>query len=257
MILFRLVVITAVTTSSEAWREGNVAHAQDMFSIQVGTAQDLSLLVSLLPAYLPPTARVELWACVGVSLGGHATWLALVHEPRITVGVPIIGCCDFLALMRDRIHRLRHRRGGAVASGKEEDGQDDEASEEERWMSAALKAALSHLDPAAMGEAAVEAIKRKKVLVLCGAEDRLVPFHCSQAFIERVRDAHDQQRPHEQRNRHQDEDERRDDAGVCELVTEDGKGHELSENMVAAAGHWLARWACAVPHDGGRPGARL
>lgn len=39
---------------------------------------------------------------LGVSLGGHAAWSCLLHEPRITAGVVIIGCPDYLNLMVDR-----------------------------------------------------------------------------------------------------------------------------------------------------------
>ena len=39
---------------------------------------------------------------LGVSLGGHAAWSCLLHEPRISAGVVIIGCPDYLNLMVDR-----------------------------------------------------------------------------------------------------------------------------------------------------------
>jgi dienelactone hydrolase len=202
---------------STSWREGNETHAQDMFSVQYGTAQDVSLLISLLPAYLPPTLRVELWACVGVSLGGHSTWLALLHDPRIAVGVPIIGCCDYLALMRNRLRSMLAKRSTHDAKKTEED-----------YLPEGLKSALGQLDAAGMGERAIEKLKEKKILVLCGADDRLVPYSCSQQFIELLQQAMSA-------------------AGVCEVVVEEGKGHELTDSMVAAAGDFLLRWACAVP----------
>lgn len=39
---------------------------------------------------------------LGVSLGGHAAWSCLLHEPRVSGGVVIIGCPDYLNLMTDR-----------------------------------------------------------------------------------------------------------------------------------------------------------
>ncbi|KAK5790493.1 hypothetical protein VI817_007780 [Penicillium citrinum] len=39
---------------------------------------------------------------LGVSLGGHAAWSCLLHDPRMTAGVIIIGCPDYLNLMVDR-----------------------------------------------------------------------------------------------------------------------------------------------------------
>jgi dienelactone hydrolase len=217
-----------------------------MFSIQYGTAQDVLLLVSLLPAYLPAALRVELWACVGVSLGGHSTWLALLHDPRIAVGVPIIGCCDYLSLMRNRL------RGMLLKSENEsDDAGDEEAEAERKYLPDALKSALRLLDAGCMGEPAVQRLKTRKLLVLCGSDDRLVPYHCSQPFIERL------QRAMAAPSRVNDELEAAADhlhhqSGVCEVVVETGKGHELTDSMVTAAGDWLLRWACsaaAAGHD--------
>ena len=39
---------------------------------------------------------------LGVSLGGHAAWSCLLHEPRISAAVVVIGCPDYVALMADR-----------------------------------------------------------------------------------------------------------------------------------------------------------
>lgn len=39
---------------------------------------------------------------LGVSLGGHAAWLSLFHEPRVSAGIVVIGCCDYTSLMYDR-----------------------------------------------------------------------------------------------------------------------------------------------------------
>jgi pimeloyl-ACP methyl ester carboxylesterase len=39
---------------------------------------------------------------LGVSLGAHAAWSTLFHEPRVTAGVIIIGCPDYVNLMSER-----------------------------------------------------------------------------------------------------------------------------------------------------------
>ena len=59
----------------------NPSHAADMMAMQVGTARDVSFLVDFLPAALFPDddRTVDDWYCAGISLGGHATWLALAH----------------------------------------------------------------------------------------------------------------------------------------------------------------------------------
>lgn len=62
-----------------SWNEGNPTHAQDMYAIQVGTSQDVSFLITFLPAFLFPEGkmRIENVVVAGVSLGGHETYLCL------------------------------------------------------------------------------------------------------------------------------------------------------------------------------------
>lgn len=45
----------------------------------VGAVRDISFLIDFLPSYLYPTdeRHVVRWGVIGVSLGGHATWIAL------------------------------------------------------------------------------------------------------------------------------------------------------------------------------------
>jgi pimeloyl-ACP methyl ester carboxylesterase len=160
-----------------------------------------------------------------VSLGGHSTWLALLHDPRITVGVPIIGCCDYLRLMRNRVQGMLAKK----TTGDHDNVAEAHEEEEERYLPEGLKRALRQLDAGGMGEPAVQRLKGRKVLVLCGADDRLVPYHCSQPFIERLQHAMAATT---------------DLGGLCEVVVEEGKGHELTDTMVIKTGDWLLRWAC-------------
>ncbi|KAJ5594527.1 uncharacterized protein N7459_000735 [Penicillium hispanicum] len=111
--------------ANESWKEGNPRHAQDMFSIfrelmpmhspyqreisnadhvQEGTARDTSLLMDYLACFIFPNGEYNISEnlVLGVSLGGHAAWSCLLHEPRVTAGVVIIGCPDYLNLMVDR-----------------------------------------------------------------------------------------------------------------------------------------------------------
>lgn len=64
---------------NQAWTEGNATHGQDMYSIQYGTSQDVSFLITMLPLFLFPDGktRFENVVCAGVSLGGHETYLVL------------------------------------------------------------------------------------------------------------------------------------------------------------------------------------
>ncbi|KAJ5114614.1 hypothetical protein NUU61_000373 [Penicillium alfredii] len=90
--------------ANEAWRQGNPRHAQDMFSIFQGTARDTSLLMDYLASFIFPNGEHQISEnlVLGVSLGGHAAWSCLLHEPRISAGVVIIGCPDYINLMADR-----------------------------------------------------------------------------------------------------------------------------------------------------------
>jgi len=81
-------------------------HLFILIKISASTVQDLSTLIDFLPAYISPyiSRQQSLYThfTLGVSLGGHSTWLSLVHEPRVTAGVVIVGCPDYIALMADR-----------------------------------------------------------------------------------------------------------------------------------------------------------
>ena len=63
-----------------SWRDGNANHAMDMWAIQYGTASDVSYLITVLPMFLNMT--IQKWGVCGVSLGGHATLLALAHGTK-------------------------------------------------------------------------------------------------------------------------------------------------------------------------------
>lgn len=62
------------------------------------------MLIDYIPAYIFPRPEriISEHIVLGVSLGGHAAWSCLFHEPRITCGVVIIGCPDYVNLIADR-----------------------------------------------------------------------------------------------------------------------------------------------------------
>ncbi|KAK2747296.1 hypothetical protein FQN57_002194 [Myotisia sp. PD_48] len=90
--------------SNITWREGNANHAQDMFAIFNGTTRDVSLLIDLMGCYTFPKSERKITKnlVLGVSLGAHAAWGAVIHDPRVTIGVVIVGTSDFINLMSDR-----------------------------------------------------------------------------------------------------------------------------------------------------------
>ena len=151
--------------------------------------KDVSFLIDTLPAYLFPNDErtVGEWVLAGFSLGGHATWLTLrqgahtpsltschyllspnyrtAHsskEPRIRIGIPICGCPDYLALIERRAEHLGLPRSPP-------------------YIPASLRALVRANDSV---PALATAFAGKRVLVLAGADDKLVPWEASRTFVE-------------------------------------------------------------------------
>lgn len=183
--------------SNEAWNLGNPRHAQDMFSVIHGTAIDTSLLIDHLTSYIfsevgdPP---VQEHLVLGVSLGGHAAWQVIFEDPRVTAAVIIIGCPDYKRVMTDRA-RLSKLTTYTTDSGASFIGSKD--------FPHALVKAVQKRDPkgivfgnsditthptaeqqSQLRQALDNTIKGKRLLVLSGKQDKLVPYHCSQPFLE-------------------------------------------------------------------------
>lgn len=183
--------------ANESWNGGNPTHGQDMYTLFSGTAQDVSQLITHLPSYLPfrPTNHI----CGGVSLGAHATWHCVLHDPRISAALIIIGCADYTRLMTDRA--IRGKLPSCTAT--DPPGRDFLGSKD---FPPSLLEAIRQRDPAGMllGElhdpsahssepseaekAKLRPIMReklagKKLLVLSGGKDRLVPYQQSEPFL--------------------------------------------------------------------------
>ncbi|KAI0636155.1 Alpha/Beta hydrolase protein [Trametes polyzona] len=190
--------------------KNNVRHAIDMYAIQTGTSRDVSFLIDFLPAYLFPhdERTVGQWLVSGISLGGHASWITLRNEPRVRLGIPIIGCPDFLRLMSARAVE----NGLAVAPP---------------YFPASLLAYVRAHDPAAAPHTGREGnpFWGKRVLVLCGAEDTLVPWKAGEAFVNELNVGEGEA------------------GGVKEVWVEDGTGHRCSEGMVKRAAEFVWKYA--------------
>lgn len=183
-----------------SWKQGNPTHGPDMFSTYVGTAHDLSLLITQVPSYLP--FKIHDHICGGVSLGGHATWVALMNEPRISAGMVIIGCPDYVRLMTDRA--IRSKVQSAISS--DPPGQDFLGSPD---FPQSLLAAIEQYDPAGIlmgeldvvtgddhlhspSEREVQALRPvvertlagKKIICLSGGKDKLVPYSQGKIFLD-------------------------------------------------------------------------
>lgn len=191
------------SVANEAWRSGNKTHAQDMFGMVTGMVVDTSHLIDCLEGYLCGkqigTGRGE-WAidqhvALGVSLGGHSVWQLMFAEPRVTAGVIVIGCPDYVALLSDRARLSKLSTFSAVDNGASFLGTKDFPN--------ALINACKKYDPKVMLfgtdeipfptseeekerlEPLLDArIRGKKFLVLSGGADKLVPYAKSEPFLD-------------------------------------------------------------------------
>ncbi|KAJ3800670.1 Alpha/Beta hydrolase protein [Lentinula aff. detonsa] len=164
--------------ANQGWDEdesrSNVRHGIDMFAIQDGSARDVSFLIDYLPAYLYPESerKISGWGLAGVSLGGHSTWTALAKDPRIQVGIPIIGCPDYLTLISKRAAKF----GISL----------DSAS---KYFPESLLTLIRKETPPStpyLMEDVSNPFFGKKILVLSGGADPLVPWDASQSFVEKL-----------------------------------------------------------------------
>ncbi|KAH7097417.1 hypothetical protein BKA62DRAFT_759986 [Auriculariales sp. MPI-PUGE-AT-0066] len=187
--------------ANDAWdktkEKDNVRHAVDMYAIQTGTARDVSFVIDFLPAYLFPSGerRIVQWVWWAVSLGGHSSWILLNSDPRVSFGVPIIGGADFEKLMAYRIERTF----GAGST-----------LEPPRYPVILRDFVNSH-DPAKSNFQANDSsnpFQGKKILVLSGATDTLVPFSITSEFAGILKSTMG--------------------AGSIEVVVEEGAGHQLT-----------------------------
>lgn len=71
--------------SNFGWVEGkhkNPNHALDMWSMVNSTARTVTELIDVLEHYLfgpQPHSLVQVWGCMGFSMGGHATFMAAAN----------------------------------------------------------------------------------------------------------------------------------------------------------------------------------
>lgn len=175
---------------------------------------------------------------LGVSLGGHAAWHCVMHDPRISSAIVIIGCPDYISLMSDRA-RLSKLDSWTKSSvpGSEFLGSKD--------FPIGLIGAVEKYDPAGLllGDIAVRSddtysrhptdqekkrllplmkssLQGKRILNLAGGNDKLVPYKCSEPFLQWLTNATGPKGWF------------RDGNLVLEDIVLDGVGHEMSPGMV-------------------------
>ncbi|KAL2119516.1 hypothetical protein VTJ04DRAFT_6477 [Mycothermus thermophilus] len=186
-----------------SWRDGNPTHAVDMFSGITGMVSDQRGLLDVVEGYLFPDgkAAVDHHLALGVSLGGHSVWQLMLCEPRITAGVAVIGCPDYMNLLTDRARLTKLSTFSAADAGASFLGSKD-------FPPSLVEACKAHDpkgvffgtnpvpdpdDPAAAtdnnkdaafrAEVVVERLAGKRFLICNGGADKLVPYRCSEPFL--------------------------------------------------------------------------
>ena len=138
---------------------------------------------------------------LGVSLGGHAAWHCVVHDPRITTAVVIIGCPDYIRLMSDRARLSKLVTWtGTNPPGSSFLGSTDfpkglvEVVEKYDPAGLFLDEIASRDDgfydrnPTLLEQKRLlplmkRSLQGKRILNLAGGADRLVPYKCGAPFL--------------------------------------------------------------------------
>ena len=168
-----------------------------------GTSIDTSHLITYISSYVFPKSDHTITnnLVLGISLGGHAAWHCLFHDPRITAAIVIIGCPDYVRLMSDRAQLSKLQTWvGSPHPGSDFLGSAD--------FPPGLVEAVEQYDPAGLllgnvsdrneeiyerdpSEAEMKRIRPlmerclqgKKILNLSGGADKLVPYKCGEPFL--------------------------------------------------------------------------
>ncbi|KAI1778617.1 Alpha/Beta hydrolase protein [Hypoxylon cercidicola] len=199
--------------ANESWRDGNKTHAQDMFGTISGAVTDNIHLLDALEGYLfgagdgpgalPGSSKrhIDHNMVLGVSLGGHSAWQLLFAEPRVTAGVMVIGCPDFMHLLGDRARLSKLETFSAQDNGVSFFGSKD--------FPKALIEACKKYDPKGIlfGTGSISSlpvsaadqerlrplldsrIAGKRFQVLSGGADKLVPYRASEPFLSFLKDS--------------------------------------------------------------------
>ncbi|KAI8956593.1 hypothetical protein F5Y11DRAFT_153427 [Daldinia sp. FL1419] len=190
--------------ANESWTDGNETHAQDMFGLVTGTVMDTINLMDLLEGYLfgadhhasrgGGRRRIDHNMILGISLGGHSAWQLLFADPRVTAGVIVIGCPDYMALLKDRARLSQLRAFNAPDYGASFIGSKDFP---EALVSACKKydpkGTLFGTDEITLPTTSEEQqrlrpllrprVSGKRFQILSGGADKLVPYNLGEPFI--------------------------------------------------------------------------
>lgn len=165
---------------------------------------DTSLLLDYISAYAFPTnsPTIVQHLVFGISLGGHAAWHCILHDPRITTAIICIGCPDYTRLMADRARLSKmptytqSKPPGHTFVGST-DFPPGLVEAVKRHDPAGLfwsqlvdaKPGQEHLhdvsraDKVDLAPLMARTLGNKRILNLSGGADKLVPYRCGEPFL--------------------------------------------------------------------------
>ncbi|KAI9699724.1 MAG: hypothetical protein M1836_002758 [Candelina mexicana] len=192
---------------NNSWRDGNPTHAVDMFSTYHGTAMDTSLLLAYLSSHIFPQSEhiISTNIVLGVSLGGHAAWHCLLHDPNVSAAIVVVGCPDFATLMADRAARSKLQTWenssppGASFFGSTDYPQGLVDAVLKRDPAALLTEGCEHCldghttpskqEIRKLKPVIEKHLSGKRILNLAGGADKIVPYKCTESFMTWLKNA--------------------------------------------------------------------
>lgn len=128
-----------------------------------GTVADVQTVITFLGSYVDGVFAPTQFIVSGMSLGGHVSWDVLARDHRVGAAVIVVGCPDLTSLLLDRL--------GGYASPE------DVPPGTSEWP-------MSVSQLYAVRDGSVAAISDKKILILNGAVDPLVPSRFTRSWVE-------------------------------------------------------------------------
>jgi dienelactone hydrolase len=178
----------------------NPDHAVDMYSTFLGTALDISFLIDWLPVkYKIPVKKIGV---TGISLGGHASFMAMGLDKRIQVCAALIGSVDYRHLMELRAMENRSPK-----------------KDFPNYYPKSLQNLVARYDPINN----LKTFSNRPLLMCNGAADTLVQAECNARFLKKLMPFY--------RNKNR-----------LKQSIYPGVAHEVPDTMWHEARQWLLRW---------------
>ena len=216
---------------------------------------DTSHLIDYISSYVFPRSEhtIKTHMVLGISLGGHAAWQCLMHDPRISTAVVIIGCPDYITLMSDRARLSKL----PTWTNTDPPGSSFLGSMD---FPLGLVEAVRKFDPAGLflGESSSSyqnsysqdvstderirllplikaSLQGKRILNLAGEADKLVPYKCGEPFLKWLK------------NTTAKAGWFSDGDFTIEDITFEGVGHALSPGMARETNRFIAETLEQLP----------